>query len=198
MTLASLALIFFLIMDPFGNINSFIDQLKGKNRSEYKKVVLREMLFAGAVMLVFALIGEWLLQFLQLGVPTVYISSGAILFLTAFQILFPSSKSLRNNLPKEPPYIIPLAIPLIAGPSLLATIMLFSHEEEFFFVLLAMTIAWCLGLLILVFSHEIRSVLGENGLLAAERLMGMILILLAIQRVAEGVILFIETLPHHG
>lgn len=198
MTLTSLTLIFFLIMDPFGNINSFIDQLKGKSRSEYKLVVLREMLFAGAVMLAFTLIGEWLLQFLQLGVPTVYISSGAILFLTAFQILFPNSKSLRNNLPKEPPYIIPLAIPLIAGPSLLATIMLFAHEEEFLFVLLALCITWCLGLLILAFSHEIRSVLGENGLLATERLMGMILILLAIQRVAEGIILFIETIPRHG
>lgn len=198
MTLASLSLIFFLIMDPFGNIHCFIEQLKGNDKKEFKKAVFREMLFAGAIMLVFALIGEWLLQFLQLSVPTVYISSGAILFLTAFQILFPTSKSLRNNLPKEPPYIIPLAIPLIAGPSLLATIMLFSHEEPFFFVLLAMAISWCLALAVVAFSHEIRSVLGENGLLATERLMGMILILLAIQRVAEGVILFIESIPHHA
>lgn len=194
MTFASLILILFLIMDPFGNISSFIDQLKTTPPSAYKKTVLRELLFALAVMILFAFIGEGLLLFLSLSKTTVYISSGLILFLMAFQILFPTSKSLRKSLPSTVPYIIPLAIPLIAGPSLIATIMLFTVEKPLVLLLAAILIAWMLATLVLLFSKEIQAVIKENGLIAIERLMGMILILLAIQRVAEGIILFVNGL----
>lgn len=195
MTLASLSLILFLIMDPLGNISSFIDQLKNVPKNEFKKIVFRELLYALAIMVLFAFIGEWLMFFLELSQPTVYIASGLILFFMAFQILFPSTKSIRKNLPKTMPYIIPLAVPLIAGPSLLATIIIFSSEESLVFLLGAIAIAWACSLAILLFSHEIFSLLKENGLVAFERLMGMILVLLAIQRVAEGILLFIRNLP---
>jgi len=195
MTLASLCLMLFLIMDPFGNIGSFIDQLKNLSKGDYKKAVLREMLFALGMMVLFAFIGEGLLGFLQISQTTVYFSSGLILFLMAFQILFPTASSLRKNLPKSTPYIIPLAIPLIAGPSLLATIMLFTVEQTLPFLLAGILISWVLALVVLLFAHEIKGLLKENGLVAIERLMGMILILLAIQRVASGILLFIRTLP---
>ena len=194
MTLASMSLILFLIMDPFGNISSFIDQLKATPKNAYKKTVLRELLFALLLMVLFAFIGEGLLQFLQLSRTTVYISSGLILFLMAFQILFPTSKSIRKNLPSTIPYVIPLALPLIAGPSLLATIMLFTVEHSFMFLMSGILISWILATFVLIFSKEIQSILKENGLVAVERLMGMILILLAIQRVAEGIILFVRGL----
>lgn len=192
MTLVTLILILFLIMDPFGNINSFIDQLKAIPKNDYKKIVLREMLFALGIMILFAFIGDGLLAFLQINKTTVYISSGLILFLIAFQILFPSSKSIRRNLPSTVPFVIPLAIPLIAGPSLLATIMLFTVDQSLTFLLTGIFIAWALALIVLLFSKEIQSLLKENGLVAVERLMGMILILLAIQRVAEGILLFVH------
>src|SRR5262249_32789376 len=119
MTMTTLCLTLFLIMDPFGNISSFIDQLKTLSRSAFRQVVFREMVFALAAMFIFAFIGDALLNFLQLSLTTVYITSGLILFLIAFQILFPTSKSLRRSLPQTTPYVIPLAIPLISGPSLL-------------------------------------------------------------------------------
>lgn len=191
MTLASLFLMLFLIMDPFGNIASFLDQIK----KDYKKTVLREMGFALAIMVTFAFIGEGLMNFLQLNQTTIYISSGLILFLMAFQILFPTKDSIRKNLPKTAPYIIPLALPLIAGPSLLATIMLFTTETSLLTLLGGILISWAVALIVLLFGPEIRSLLKETGLQAVERLMGMILILLAIQRVAKGIILFINTLP---
>lgn len=192
MSLLSVTLILFLIMDPLGNISSFLSLVKGMDPNRLWKVVLREMLIALFFMYLFAFLGDLLLDVLKVSEITVRISSALILFLTAIKIIFPSTDSLRANLTPGEPFIVPLAIPLIAGPSLLATIMLFAHMEPNIGVLFAsITIAWLCAMLILLGSRFLEKHLGSNGLIACERLMGMLLVMLAIQRFMEGIHKFV-------
>jgi len=201
MTLFTITLILFLIMDPIGNISSFLSQLQDLPHARQRWVILREMGFALAAMVIFYLIGETIFNFLNISEVTLRISSGVILFIVALQILFSNFSSIRANLPKGHPFVIPLAIPLIAGPTLLATIMLYAHLStdmspifwglELPTILLAIIVSWLAALVVLMFSTELQRLLGDNGLVACEKLMGMILILLAIQRFMEGIKLFV-------
>lgn len=194
MTLFSIAIILFLLMDPIGNISSFISQLQDVDPKRRQLVVLREMLIALVVMVLFNYLGEALFAILQVSPTTVRLTSGVILFLVAIKILFPTTDSLRANLPRGEPFITPLAIPLTAGPSLLATIMLFSSlESSQLVMLIAILSAWVVSLLILLAGPKLQKLIGNNGLMACERLTGMILVLLAIQRFLEGIQEFVKS-----
>jgi multiple antibiotic resistance protein len=194
MNLFSLTVILFLIMDPIGNISSFLSQLKEVPLERKKKIILREMLIALAAMLLFNFIGEYIFNILEISDTTVKLASGAILFLVAIKILFPSVDSLRANLPAGEPFITPLAIPLIAGPSLLATVMLFARLEPSLTIMLAaILISWLLASAVLLFGSRLQQLIGTNGLMACERLMGMVLVMLAIQRFAEGLQHFVRS-----
>lgn len=188
LTLLTVTLTLFLIMDPLGNVQSYLTLFKDIPPAKQKKIVIREMLIALAVMLFVYAAGEFLFQFLDLSEVAVRISSGVVMFLIAIKILFPDSTSLRMNLPQGEPFIIPLAIPLIAGPALMATILLFGHMEHCRpMMLAAMFISWAAACVVLILSPILIRYLGKNGLTAAEKVMGMILVMLAIQRFFEGV-----------
>lgn len=190
----NLFLALFLIMDPIGNISSFLTMVKELPPKKQKMIILREMGIALLFMLLFNLIGEYLFFFLDLESTAVRLASGVILFLVAIKILFPGPTSLRNHLPPGEPFIIPMAIPLIAGPSLLATIILFTREEPSQTLMISAIIAaWLLASIVLLLGPQLSRLLGKNGLIAAERLMAMILIMLAIQRFMEGVQEFMVT-----
>ncbi len=195
MTLFNIAFMLFLIMDPIGNVSSYLNLVNELPRKRQNWIVIREMLIALAFMLLFNAIGEYIFDILQISHTVVRLSSGLILFLVAIKILFPSIDSPRANLPKGEPFVIPLAIPLVAGPSLLATIMLYAHEiPSISLMVSAIFLAWLAASLVLLASPYLKRALGNNGLMACERLMGMILILLAIQRFAEGVQLFVKSM----
>lgn len=194
--LFTLIVILFLIMDPIGSVSSFLEMVDGLPAKRVRWIVFREMLIALAFMLVFNFLGEFIFFVLQLDKQTVELASAVILFLTALKILFPAADSLRANLPKGEPFVIPLAVPLIAGPSLLATIMLLSHlESSQPSMLIAILVAWTGALIVLLFARQLQRTLGTNGLMAGERLMGMLLVMLAIQRCMEGIQEFIASLP---
>lgn len=192
MTLFTLALILFLIMDPVGNVGSYLKLVSALPKKRQYYVVLREMVIALAVMLVFNEIGEFLFDMLHISETAIRLASGLILFLAALKILFPSIDSPRANLPIGEPFIIPLAVPFIAGPALLATIMLYAHlEPSQPLMLSAIILAWLAASLVLLSSSFLQRVLGTNGLIACERLMGMVLVLLAIERFTSGIQLFV-------
>lgn len=194
MNLFSLIIILFLIMDPIGNISSFQTLLKDLPKQKRRKIIVREMLIALAAMVLFNFVGEYIFLVLDINETTVQLASGVILFLVAIKILFPSVDSLRANLPAGEPFITPLAIPLIAGPSLLATIMLFARlEPSQPLMLAAILIAWLMAVAVLLLGSRLQNILGTNGLMACERLMGMVLVMLAIQRFAEGLQQFVKT-----
>lgn len=194
MSFFNLVVILFLIMDPIGNISSSLSLLEGTPAKKRTWIIIREMLIALAVMIVFNFFGDFLFQILKVSDTTVRITSGVILFLIAIKILFPTTDSLRANLPEGEPFVTPLAIPLVAGPSLLATIMLFTNiEQSEFYMLSAIFLAWLAALGVLLVGKPLQRVLGTSGLTACERLMGMILVMLAIQRFLEGIQQFVKS-----
>ena len=194
MLLFSITLVLFLIMDSFGNIASYLSLVGGFDKKRQRIILLREMLIALAFMVAFNYLGEFFFQQLGLSNTTVKLSSGAILFLVAIKTLFPSPDDLRSNLPKGEPFITPLAIPLIAGPSVLATIMLYADLEPSQLVMLgAIFLACAASFLVFFCASWLQRILTSNGLMAIERLMGMILMLMAVQRILEGVQQFVQT-----
>ncbi len=191
MCLLSAAMIFLLIMDPLGNLNSYLSLVKELDPKRQKLIIFREMIIALLAMLFFNYLGEHIFYIFELSETTVRLTVGVILFLIAIKILFTAPDSPRANLPKGEPVIFPLAIPLIAGPALLATIMLYAHLEPVQSItIFAILIAWAISAVILYFAQPIKRVLKQNGLMAIERLIGMILVLIAVQAFMEGILSF--------
>lgn len=188
MTLFNITLVLFLIMDPIGNVSPYLSLVKKFTPKKRRYILVREMLIALVAMLIFLYLGEGIFDLLHLSETTVRLSSGLILFIIALQILFPNLSGIREQLPEGEPFIIPLAIPLIAGPSLLATIMLYAHMEQTQSIMLvSMLFAWIAAALVLFSSVFLNRILGTKGLLACEKLMGMVLVLLAVQRFLDGI-----------
>ncbi|QFQ32609.1 YhgN family NAAT transporter [Buchnera aphidicola (Aphis fabae)] len=184
----STTILLILIMDPLGNLPVFMTILKNLNAKRRRIVVIREMIIALIVMLTFLFVGEKILNILNLKTETVSISGGIILFLIAIKMIFPSedNNGLSSN---EEPFLVPLAIPLVAGPSLLATLMLLSHQylHNMSYLVGSLLIAWCFTIVVLLLSGFFLKLFGSKGVNALERLMGLILIMLATQMFLDGI-----------
>lgn len=187
-TLAA-ATMLFLIMDPLGNLPIFMSVLKGIEPARKTKVVMRELLIALIILMIFLHSGQMLLDFLQIEQETVSIAGGIILFIIALRMIFPKPGGVMNLPPGEEPFIVPLAVPMIAGPSTMAALILLANQEpqQMTQWSLALLAAWFASAIILLLSNKIHGWLGEKGLRAVERLMGMILIMIAIQMLLNGV-----------
>lgn len=195
MTFFSITLALFLIMDPFGNISTYLKLLEQIPPERKKSYVLREMVIAFILMVGVFIFSDFFFWFLQISDITVRLTSGLVLFLFALKVLFVTPTSPRRQLPPpgEEPFIIPLAVPLICGPALLATILLFSHlSTDHWMMFGAISLSWLAAIAVLWAGPFFHRLLGDNGLQAVEKLMGMILILLAIQRFMDGVRTFLE------
>ena len=181
----SAAVLLILIMDPLGNLPIFMSVLKHTEPKRRRAIMVRELLIALLVMLVFLFAGEKILAFLSLRAETVSISGGIILFLIAIKMIFPSASGNSSGLPAgEEPFIVPLAIPLVAGPTILATLMLLSQMGH---LVIALLLAWGGTFVILLQSSLFLRLLGEKGVNALERLMGLILVMMATQMFLDGI-----------
>ncbi len=188
MTLASATVLLFLVIDPFGNVPFFVSALKQVDPARRRRVVVRELLIAYAVMVVFLFFGQPLLKVLGISGPALTIAGGVILFLIALRMVFPMrGRSSQEEIEGEP-FIVPLAIPYVAGPSVLAVeLLLMSDEPTRWPVwLVAISIAWAATAVIVLFGSQVAERLGSRGLIAIERLMGMILVAIAIQMFLTG------------
>jgi multiple antibiotic resistance protein len=182
-----------LVMDPLGNIPLFMAALKNVPEARRKKVIARELVIALGIMLFFLLFGKYFLSLLSLDVTAMSVAGGIVLFLIAIQMIFPSRHSPFGDDPGGEPFIVPMAIPLVAGPSTLTTILIFSMKEPGAWPMwLAMVvISWAINILILLMASKLSGFLGARGLLAMEKLMGMILITLSVQMIMVGIRQFI-------
>lgn len=192
----SAAAMLFLILDPLGNIPAFISILDPLPAAQRRRVILRELLIALGILLVFLFAGHAVLRFLGLQQPSLSIAGGVILFLIALNMVFPS-RGLQPDLEREDPFIVPLAVPLIAGPSAIAALLLLatSHPSRLWEWAGALGIAWVAYAVILLASPRIMDVLGRRGLRALEKLMGMILIMIAVQMLLNGISEYLSTAP---
>lgn len=194
MTLLSAALLLFLVMDPVGNVPFFLTALSTVPAERQQRVVARELAIALAVLVFFLFAGRWLLELLHISQPALGVAGGIILFLIAVHMIFPSpNRSLYENVGGEP-FIVPLAIPYVAGPSAMATLILITSREPGRWPewLVALLLAWAATSLVLYFGSAMRRFLSERGLIAMERLMGMVLITVAIQMLMDGIESFLE------
>lgn len=191
MTIFSLSFTFFLLMDSVGNIPLYISLLQELPQKRQLYIIFREMVIALLIMILFYVAGDGLLNLLNVSQDAVQMAGGIILFLIALKMIFPPPKDTNMEIDEEP-FIVPLAVPLIAGPSILATIIIYSHQEYGASIILtSLFIAWALSLIILLGSPFLQRILGKRGIKACERLMGLILILLGIEMFLKGIALFI-------
>ena len=186
------AITLLLIMDPLGNIPLFLAALKKVQPDRRRMILVREILIAYVVLLVFLFGGKYLLRLLSLQEETISIAGGIVLFLIALRMVFPREETMRDALEGEP-FVVPLAIPLIAGPSTLAALLLLQQSPNSTPQLfLALTLAWIVTAVILLSSTILYRVLRERGLIAIERLMGLLLVMLAVQMFINGVAKFMK------
>ncbi len=188
MTLTSAVVLLFLVIDPFGNIPFFVAALNQVEPARHRFVVIRELMIALAVMVGFLFLGQQMLRALGISDPALTIAGGVILFLIAVRMMFPPTTSLQEDIEGEP-FIVPLAIPYVAGPSVLAAeLLLMSKEPERWSTwLIAVLIAWLATAVIVLLGSQFVARLGKRGLIAIERLMGMVLVAISIQMFLTGV-----------
>lgn len=195
MELISAAVILFAIMDPLGNLPVFLSLLRDQPPARRLRITLRELGFAYAVLVVFLLGGQVLLDLFALEQQSVRIAAGIVLFIIAMRMIFPPARGgVMGEAPEGEPFFVPLAVPLVAGPSTLATLVLLVRQEpdRLFGWWLAMTLAWLATLIILLGGNLVYRVLRERGLFALERLMGMILVAISVQMLLDGTAEFLE------
>lgn len=195
MSLYTAAITLILVMDPIGNIPFFVSELKNIEPRRQTIIILRETLIAFVILVLFLFFGGNILHSLNITGPALYIAGGIILFLITIRMIFPSEERRTEKYQGEP-FIVPLAVPLTAGPSALATVLLFATQEpeKMGLWFLAVVIASVVFVMITLCSRLLMQLLGQRGLLAMERLMGMILTTVAVQMFLEGLRLYFQSL----
>ena len=194
--IAAAAATLFFVMDPLGNIPVFNSVLSRFDPQRRAQITARELVIALVIMLVLLFAGTAILDFLGLSQPSLNIAGGVLLFLIALRMIFPGRSADRATQPEDEPFIVPLAMPMVAGPSTMAVLLLLSstEPERVWEWCTALVIAWAAATVLLTASPFLLRVLGDRGLRAMERLMGMLLVLLATQMLLNGVREFVQSL----
>jgi small neutral amino acid transporter SnatA (MarC family) len=194
----SAAVLLLLVIDPFGNVPIVVSALANVPAARRSRVVLRECIAAYVILLAFMFGGQAFLRWLQLSEVSLAIAGGIILFLIALRMVFRHPEGLFGDPPGAEPFLVPLAIPSIAGPSALATVMLMvsRNPSQLLAWVVALTAAMVVATVVLLASYRLQRVLGDRGMVAVERLMGLVLTALAVQMLLDGVRTFVTELAH--
>ncbi len=190
----SAGILLFLIMDPLGNIPLFLSLLKNVAPRRRRWVLVRELLIALCVLFAFLLGGGFILRVLQLKQESVSIAGGLVLFLIGVRMIFPPKEGLFGETGGGEPFIVPMAIPSVAGPSTMAALLLLANQQpgRLGAWSLALFAAWLGTAAILLSSTYLFRWLGEQVLTALERLMGMLLVALSVQMFLGGVVAYLR------
>lgn len=182
------ALKLFLVLDAFGCIPICHAILQNVPPERRRKVLIRELVIALFVLLFFLVTGNWLLGFLGVERATINLSGAFILFIIALGMVFPSKSVLHSENHTSEPFIVPIAVPLIAGPSAIALCLIMAKSPQFNYAQMGGIIfmAWLPTALILSMTPKLIKVIGPKGAAAIERLMGLLLMLLAVQQLLNG------------
>lgn len=181
----------FLVLDPLGNTGIIATLISGFSKERQRKILLRELSFALLILFVMFFLGSYLLDGLGVSQAAVTITGGVIFFLFSISLLFPGSSVVNLKNLDEEPYFVPIATPLIVGPSSTATVILFSHDQTMWFgSLIAVIVAWVFTAIIILLGPFLLSKAGKTGMHVTERLIGMICALIAVKMVLKGLKLF--------
>jgi MarC family membrane protein len=196
-TFLSATVLLLLITDPLGNIPLFISCLRGVAPDRRAIVILREVAIAFVILLIFMVVGDRFLRMMSLTDQSLRIGGGIVLFLIAIRMVFPHPDGpFGGDTRGGEPLIVPLAIPALAGPSALATVMLLTSQApgKMFEWIGALTVTMIVCAIALVLAERIQKILGERTMMAFERLMGLVLVAISVEMVLGGIRSFVHQL----
>lgn len=178
----------FVVLDPVGNIPLFLALLEDLNVGKRVLIVARELMIALAILLLFLFSGRTLLNILGISQPALSIAGGIILFLVSLRMIFSSDSEDVVGKTEGEPFIVPLAIPSVAGPSAIATVLLFMARAPSRWIewVGALILAWSATSAILIAAVLVGTRIGRRGINAMKRLMGMLLTTVAVEMFLSG------------
>jgi len=181
-------LLLFLVIDPFGNLPFVLAILRRLSGPAYRRAVIREIAIAFVILLLFAAAGESLFGYLNISQSSLRISGGVILFLISLKMIFQSSEAIFADHYAENPVLVPIAVPSIAGPAAVTTVMILHSQQQasLLDVAIALAVVLAVTVLILLAGRPIKRMLGERGILALEKFMGLLLNLVAVNMIMLG------------
>lgn len=180
----------FFVINAIGNIPLFLAILARFDPPKQRSIIVREFSFALGILLLFNFFGIHVLNIIGISPPVIGIAGGAVLFLIAISMVFPREKQRST---KVEPMIVPLAMPVIAGPGTITAVMIFTNQAPNpFIVTAAIIVALGISLAIILASSYIRKWLGEKGMVAIERLGGMIIALIGMQMIVGGIVKLVQ------
>lgn len=186
MSIISAAFSLFVVYNVLGNIPFYIALLQPYTPKRQRIILFREMLIALGILFLFGFCGDCVLSFLGIRESIIGIAGGVLLFLISLTMVFP--KHAVEEIPDHEPFLVPIAIPGMAGPGSIAAVMLYSHEiATTWKMFLVIFLAWTPSLLIVLTASFIKSLIGSKGLIAVERLGGLLLSLIAVQMIVQGI-----------
>ena len=193
MSIFALSFSLFLVMNSIGAIPLFVSLLSKYDGKKQRRIILREMLIALVILLLFTFFGDDLLELIGISQHTLGIAGGTLLFIIALGMIFPKNNHTKKDLPRQEPFIVPLAMPMIAGPGAISTVIVYSEQTHNAFLLSSIVfIAWFVSLIILFLSSNIKCFMGQKGLMACQKLSGMLVSLIAIQMICSGTIHLVQ------
>ncbi|MEZ0601880.1 MarC family protein [Paraburkholderia sp. IW21] len=196
-TFLSATVLLILITDPLGNIPLFVSCLRVVSPKRRTIVILREVAIAFAILLVFMVVGDRFLRMMSLTDQSLRIGGGIVLFLIALRMVFPHPDGpFGGDTRGGEPLIVPLAIPALAGPSALATVMLLTSQApgKMFEWIGALTVTMIVCAIVLMLAERIQAWLGERAMMAFERLMGLVLVAISVEMMLGGIRSFVHQL----
>jgi MarC family membrane protein len=185
-----------LVLDPFGNVPIVLSALAAVPYERHRGIIVRECVLAYVILLAFMAGGKAFLDFLQLSETSLAIAGGIVLFLIAVRMIFPHPEGVFGDAPGTEPFLVPLAVPAIAGPSAVATVMLMASRDPGKIAgwIAALTAAMVVTLVVLLGAGRLQKLLGERGIRAVERLTGLLLTAVAVQMLLNGIAAFVRQL----
>ena len=188
-SIISVALVLLFVIDPFGNVPIILSVLKEVPKERKRRIILREMLIGLVILFIFLFFGQKFLNLFGLQTEAVTIAGGIILFVIGIKLIFPPPKGQSIYGGEGEPFVVPIAMPLIAGPSALATLMVMAESSPLSLPMISIAVlaAWLLTMIVLLAAPFLLKVLKDKGLQALERLMGMLLLIMAVQMFINGV-----------
>jgi MarC family membrane protein len=183
----------FAVLNPLAVLPLFVAVLAPYDQARQKKIITRELLIAYITIVLFIFFGKFILSQIGISMPAIRMGGGFLLVLISLGMIFSKEESMeaKTSVAREP-FIVPLAIPALAGPACMATGMILADQAGAFITLAAFTIAWAIGFVILYSASFLKRVLGEKGLLAAEKLGGMLICLIGANMIISGVFVAIK------
>lgn len=189
-SIISTMMLLFFVLDPFGNVPLLLSILKNASQKQRYKIIVRESIIGLFILLIFFFFGEKFLNVFHLQTEAITIAGGIIFFVISLKMIFPNAHGDSIFSSKEDdPLVVPIAMPLIAGPGALATVLVLvkTNTEHLEALFVSLSLAWAISSMVLLFSPMLYKVLKNKGLTALERLMGMLLLIMAVQMFIDGI-----------